>query len=59
VAGTGRQQRLAGLQNIPFRTSRELFINNYYYLDEVCHFGIVNFGYLDIHHKGTKDTKGL
>ena len=32
------------LQIVPFRTGREVSINNYYYLDKMCHFGIVNFG---------------
>ena len=39
------------LQFVPFRSGRKVSINNYYYLDQVCHFGIVNFGYLSIHRK--------
>ena len=53
----GLKQGDSKLQIVPFRTGREVSISNYYYLDKMCHFGMVNFGSLGIHHRGTEDTE--
>ena len=39
-----RKKCISGFQIIPFRSSRKVSINNYYYLAQVCHFGMVSFG---------------
>jgi hypothetical protein len=49
----GLKQGDSRFQIVPIRTRRTEFINNYYRLDDMCHFGIGIFGYLGIHHGGT------